>query len=554
MSASSQATGTNELHRTISVSTAVTICGWAKVNAFDKGGAGNFGNIVTLELPSGGGAYRIVALQQDPAGDGSADFYKWTWFNDGTSGTAVSTGTPISATGVWTFLAIVVSGTSNATADFYWGTETGALSHEQLTTDFSAAVLTNAILASDFFTEISNTSYRGWRTWLAALNSTELTAERNSTSFAPVRATNLDSDIRIVNGTSPETATTGGNWTRTGTFADDASNPSFPSAPVVLGFMGPGPVVPGEFNRLIPPFWPPSEIPRSTARATNQTFNQSLSAAATASASLKRQVGKSVSAVASAAAARVIRVGKACAATALATAAQVRQVGKLLALTATATPTLLAQKTFTKALNATASASATLSRQVSKGIAASATATAARAVQVGKACAATATSAAAAVKQVGKRVAGATASATASLLAQKAIGVALNASASASASLRRQVGKSVAATSSSAAAVGKAVSTRLSAASSAAAGFTKRIGKALSAASSGTAAAGTNVQAGGSGNIVSQSLTAVATATARLVLGIFPKVFQRAPVTHRSQPVDLSSDARRAMPEDLREK
>lgn len=220
MSASSQAAGANNLARTITVTTAATLCGWAKINAYDKTVGGE---ICALELPSGV-AYRGVFLQQDAAGPGTGDFYNFSWFNQ-ISGGSGATANVLSTAGVWTFVAIVISGTTNAVADFYLGAETGALTHLTLTTDFSAAVLTRGIIASDFFGNDSNTSYRGWRLWLAALNSTELTSERDSQTFAAVRSSNLDSDIRIVNGTSPETATSGGNWTRTGTFADDASNP-----------------------------------------------------------------------------------------------------------------------------------------------------------------------------------------------------------------------------------------------------------------------------------------------------------------------------------------
>lgn len=231
MSASSQAAGTNKLTLAVTVTTSISVCVWIKVNGFDKHG---FDAPVTLE--NAAGTYVAVGLGQDANGAGTADHMDGFHFK-GSGGAFEHVDNIISATGVWTFFCAVMNGT---TVDLYWGTETGALSHQQWTgVDFSASGITQVVLASDKFGDLASCSYRGWRTWVdTALNSTEATAERDSQTFAAVKA-GVTSDIRIANGTNPETATAGTSATRAGTFTDDASNPSFNSNVSAAGNVSP---------------------------------------------------------------------------------------------------------------------------------------------------------------------------------------------------------------------------------------------------------------------------------------------------------------------------
>src|SRR6185369_399803 len=103
----------------------------------------------------------------------------------------------------------------------------GALNHAAFTADFSASVYTYCRLASDHavLPEDCNGSYRGWRLWVDHIPSS-FTAERDSPTFSAFDTTGLVSALPLVNGTSPGTASSGTNWTLTGTFADDAGNPA----------------------------------------------------------------------------------------------------------------------------------------------------------------------------------------------------------------------------------------------------------------------------------------------------------------------------------------
>lgn len=231
MSGSSQATGHNCLDITIAPTTSVTLCGWVKVNTYDKVA---FDSV--FEVAGGtGGSYRGIGFQQDPDGAGNADLFRFFWYNGSDSSYASVPTDLFTSTGSWLFVAAVQSGTA---LDFYWGTESGSLSHASLTPSFSASLFTYVRLASDHAgtPEDTNSSFRGWRLWVdEALTSTQLTVERDSDSFKAIHTTGLVSELPIVNGTSPGTASRGTNWTLTGTFADDSSNPSIPLPVVVPG-------------------------------------------------------------------------------------------------------------------------------------------------------------------------------------------------------------------------------------------------------------------------------------------------------------------------------
>lgn len=214
MSANAGAVGDNHFEMAgITVSTAITVCGWFKINAFDKSGVFP----ITCVL-FGTGTGNAVGFIQDANGDGTANEIEGFYYN----GAFNSGGVVISSTGTWIFLCFVLSGTTNATLDVYYGTETSALSHFQQTTNFSAAEMDLLYLCGAAGgVQLANQSQRGVRIWTAALTATQVAAERSSINFAAKRATNLYSDVRMVNSTNPETATTGVSYTRVGTFTTD---------------------------------------------------------------------------------------------------------------------------------------------------------------------------------------------------------------------------------------------------------------------------------------------------------------------------------------------
>ena len=218
MSANSQASGANHLALNISSSSTLTLAAWFKVNGFDKTGYDNF---VALENPAGGTGYRYAGFIQDPVGGGANDLIQGFWY-DGNGDTFGTDGTVTSIVDQWVFVAIVCDGTSFT---FFYGTETGSLTSSGLTADFNASDFSRAILASDGFGENANGSFRGARLWSAALNQTELEAERDSADYSAVRTANLLSALPLANGTNPEVASVGSDWTLTGTFATDASDP-----------------------------------------------------------------------------------------------------------------------------------------------------------------------------------------------------------------------------------------------------------------------------------------------------------------------------------------
>jgi hypothetical protein len=110
---------------------------------------------------------------------------------------------------------------------FYWGTETGALSSASFTADFSASALSQVGLGSDYVNEKAWGSFRDFVVWVnTTLTSGEVTSERDNGLSGPAKAGST-SYVKIPNGTSPGAATSGSNWTLTGTFAADASDPSF---------------------------------------------------------------------------------------------------------------------------------------------------------------------------------------------------------------------------------------------------------------------------------------------------------------------------------------
>lgn len=238
MSGSTQATGRNAISRALTSPAALTLCCWVKVNAYDKTG---FDSYFSIENAAGGASFKGIGLQQDAAGAGTADLIEGYWFN-GSGPAHAETPTLISDTGVWHFFAMVWSGTA---ITIYYGTETGTLSTQTLTANFNSTDATIAFLGTDSGSENANASFRGARLWLAALTSGEITAERDSTTFAAVRSSNLDSDVRIASGTAPNVATTGTSWTLLGTWADDASNPAFtttalPAPPIAVNRRAPG--------------------------------------------------------------------------------------------------------------------------------------------------------------------------------------------------------------------------------------------------------------------------------------------------------------------------
>lgn len=229
MSASSQSSGTNYLHLTsLTVTSAICFCAWVKVNSWAKH---TYGTPMEMGANASGPSRVSVAYQQDWDGAGTAQLMQFGWFNEsgGQSGSSPA-GTPIVTDSRWMFVMMYLSGTS---LTIWYGEESGALSSYTATTAFSASAIKDLFLGSDRFSttgvgELADASFRGARVWIdnATFNSTKATSERNSATFAPVEATGLVSDIRTANGTSPETATSGTSWTRTGTFTDDASNPS----------------------------------------------------------------------------------------------------------------------------------------------------------------------------------------------------------------------------------------------------------------------------------------------------------------------------------------
>jgi hypothetical protein len=227
MSASSQPTGTNYLSRAFTGGGAVTCCLYFKVNAWDKAA---YGSIVSIENGGSGPAFLGVGLQQDASGSGTADLLEG-WYYSGSVGGSDTTATVVSDTDVWHFAAIVWDGTSYT---LYIGTETGPLTPYTLTVGFNSNTANTIYVCSDSVTENADASVRGVRLWTAALDATEILAERDSATFAPVRTSDLDSFLPTSSGTNPEVASQGSDWVLTGTFADDESDPSFSAAATVV--------------------------------------------------------------------------------------------------------------------------------------------------------------------------------------------------------------------------------------------------------------------------------------------------------------------------------
>jgi len=155
-------------------------------------------------------------------------------------------------------------------------------------------------------------------------------------------------------------------------------------------------------------------------------------------------------------------------AAASATATLIKQVGKPLTASSTGTAVLEALKVVLVALTAAASATATLAKQVGKPLAASAN------------------GAASLLKNVLKPLT-ATATGTATLDAIKVVLITLAAAATATASMTRQVGKVLAASGTGAASVTKAITKTLAAAGTGTATLAKSIAKTLVAGASGLA-------------------------------------------------------------------
>lgn len=227
MSASSQSSGTNYLTLSgLSQLTQFAACGWFKLNSWTKL---NYGTVVDVGFGNSNPSRGTICLQQDWDGSGSAHTLQPAWYRESTSATN-SFSSIQNSTGVWMFVFIYVNTTS---LTIYYGTETGSLSTVTDTITITAAEITSIILASDRFGsagvgELADVSLRGWRVWSdTTFNSSEVTAERDSSTFAPVKTSGLVSDTRMASGTNPETATSGSSWTRTGTFTTDASNPAF---------------------------------------------------------------------------------------------------------------------------------------------------------------------------------------------------------------------------------------------------------------------------------------------------------------------------------------
>jgi hypothetical protein len=231
VSADSQASGTNYLALTgLTNSGQIAAGGWVKVNSINKRVSG-YDTPVALTWGTTTPNRALIALQQDWSGSGTAQQYQLGWYKEG--GSDGSSSVLFTTLGVWRFYFFYVNGTSLVV---HYGTETGSLSSYSTTMSGLTATDIDAVrLGSDNFGtvavgELAHASFRGWKVWTnTTFTSGEVTSERDSATFAPVKSSGLISYIPIVNGTSPETATTGSNWTRTGTFTDDASNPSFAS-------------------------------------------------------------------------------------------------------------------------------------------------------------------------------------------------------------------------------------------------------------------------------------------------------------------------------------
>lgn len=231
MSADSQATGTNYLTSPSLANTGqFAFAVWWKLDGWSKHGFDT-----AIEIGNGGVApnRKMVALQQDWSGTsgGNAHVMQFGAYDEASNQDA-SSGTIVSVTGTWIFCLFYINGNS---LTVWYGTESGALSSYSVALPGSntASDFNTVLLGTDNFGtlgvgELSWSSFRGARAWSnTTFNSTEATAERDSTTFAAAKATGLVNVLPLANGTSPETATTGSNWARTGTFVDDASNPTF---------------------------------------------------------------------------------------------------------------------------------------------------------------------------------------------------------------------------------------------------------------------------------------------------------------------------------------
>lgn len=237
MSGNSQSSGNNRLILEIggitpiaAPTTSIAVCAWVKVNGWDKTGFDNYLGIFT---PTEG-----VFFQQDTSGTGTADQASVSFYDGGVVGMTNENIIPLDT---WTFVFIVVRGdqfTPPVSIDVYWGATTGTLNSETVVgTSLVPSAFNSIYVGSDWYDEASNASFRGVRVWTdLTWDLTQITAERNSADFSPVRTSNLISDIRIPNGTNPNVATNGANWTLEGTFTTDASNPVL-SAPTPLSWL-----------------------------------------------------------------------------------------------------------------------------------------------------------------------------------------------------------------------------------------------------------------------------------------------------------------------------
>lgn len=257
MSADSQAagqppspgTGANHLASPSLANTGiVAFCVYWKLNGWSKRPSG-YDTPVSISNAAGVGSRRMVYVQQDSLGGGNAQVVQAGAVKESPY-LQIDSPTILTATGIWLFTFFLIQGT---TLTVWWGPETGTLNSYTDTlpggltaTDFVEARLGSDIFGSPGVGEMAWASFRGARAWVdEAFTGTEVTAERDSSTFAPAKSTGLVNVLPLVNGTNPEVATTGSNWTLTGTFANDASNPSFgggppPAAPARRALLGVG--------------------------------------------------------------------------------------------------------------------------------------------------------------------------------------------------------------------------------------------------------------------------------------------------------------------------
>jgi hypothetical protein len=226
VSSSSQAAGTQSLERSpLTIVSSLIQGGWFYPRGWDKTVYGI--GAVAGGVPGGGPI--ALGLIQGAMGTGGEDRYDFIWYNAGFNSVLTSA---ITTLNVWYYAHWIVNGTSNATITFYLATEQpGSLAVYNATTNFSAAQLSYSLLGGDAGgTQMSYSAYRGWKTWIDVTHTPDqVVQEWSSRTFAPVNAAGLHSDIRLVNGTAPGTATTGSNWAETGTWQSGPSDPVPPN-------------------------------------------------------------------------------------------------------------------------------------------------------------------------------------------------------------------------------------------------------------------------------------------------------------------------------------